>query len=317
MPGGVVVLEAEAKAVERDVAGLASRGLRPRLEQHAVRLRALVRSRHRRGEIGAGRRRHGQLAEKAQLNRIAADRRRRGPGVRVAREKRSPREDPGALGLREQHLAPRRGGRRNPVDARHLAVDPGAPAGQEVGQRSAAGQGVLDEELRLEARGRLGRGRPRRVHLGSTNEVFAEEDPIEAEPLAREVPEHALRAIVSEHALGLSTNLRFGGKRVVGRGLHEDLVGTALPEEEGEAARHGVGFNGDHGADLRVRRQRLRAVDELRRLEHRAERELHGALEIDRRLPGLELEQVARALGRGHRSSKDETAHVRDELHGA
>jgi len=42
MPGGVVVLEAETKAVQGGVAALACGRPRPRFEQHAIGLRTLV-----------------------------------------------------------------------------------------------------------------------------------------------------------------------------------------------------------------------------------------------------------------------------------
>jgi hypothetical protein len=61
---------------------------------------------------------------------------------------------------------------------------------------------------------------------------------------------------------------------------------------------------------LPVRGARLRAIEELRRLKHRAQREPHRALEIDGGRPCPKARQEAIVLGHGERPPEDPAAHT-------
>src|SRR5262252_2442555 len=75
VPGRVVILEAEAKTIERRVAGLASRGAGSRLEQHTIRLRARIGGSHGLREIDPGWWRDRKAAKEPKLDAVAAHRR--------------------------------------------------------------------------------------------------------------------------------------------------------------------------------------------------------------------------------------------------
>jgi hypothetical protein len=82
---------------------------------------------------------------------------------------------------------------------------------------------------------------------------------------------------------------------VARRGREERVVRDALPEKEREARRHRVGLDG-HDAPGQRDGDRLDAVEKLRRLEHRAQRELSGTLEVDGLSPALKPRYEALAL---------------------
>ncbi len=128
-----------------------------------------------------------------------------------------------------------------------------------------------------------------------------------------EAPERALAAGVGEHSRYLRAKAVVGRQCALPGGVEERVVRDALPEEEGEAGREGVGVDRDGGSRGGAARHRLGEIEKLRGLEHRAERQLDGPGKVDGRLPGLKVRQEALALGSRERAAKEAAADLRDE----
>ena len=140
-------------------------------------------------------------------------------------------------------------------------------------QRPSAHERVLDEELGLHLGGDLRLRGPRGVDGGHAVRLIGREHEVEAEPLAVKAPERATRAVVGEHAPRLGAHLVLGRERVCGGRVEERVIGDACPEQERHARRERVWIDRNDAARARVGLgDGLGPVDELRRLEHRAQR---------------------------------------------